>query len=58
MDVVSSVRRVQLPSTKFMDIQQSLEKRLALHPINRVELKTHSLPAGLTCLNWDNACNG
>ena len=33
------------------NIQQIIEKRPALHPINRDELKTHSDPAGLTYLD-------
>ena len=40
------------------NIQEIIEKRPALYPINRDELKTHSGPAGLTYLDWDNSYNG
>ena len=52
------LRKVQLTSHKFQEIQQSLKKVPAVYPINRVEVKTYSVAAGLTFLNWDNAFQG
>jgi len=46
LDVVFSVRKVELTTHKFQEIQQSLEK------INR------AIAADLTSLNWDNAFLG
>ena len=58
VDAVLCVRKVQLTNHKFAEIQQGLEKRVACYPINRVQVKTHSIAAGLTCLNWDNLILG
>ena len=48
-------RKVRLTPHKFQEIQQNLEKVPAVYPINRVDVKTYSVAAGLTSLNWDNA---
>ena len=52
------VRKVRLTPHKFQEIQQNLEKVPAVYPINRVDVKTYSVAAGLTSLNWDNAFQG
>ena len=58
LNMVLSARKVQLTAHKFAEIQQRLEKVPASYPINRVVVKTHSLSAGLTSFNWDNAILG
>ena len=55
-EVVFCLRKVQLSPHK--SIQQILEKSPALYPINRVEIKTHSVAQGLSSLNWENAILG
>ena len=55
---VLCVRKVQLTYHRFSEIQQKLEKDVICYPINRVLLKTHSIAAGLTSLNWDNMILG
>ncbi|XP_066922747.1 uncharacterized protein F54H12.2-like [Clytia hemisphaerica] len=57
-DAVLCVRKVQLTHHKFAEIQRNLEKNVASYPINRVQVKTHSIAAGLTSLNWDNLILG
>ena len=57
-EAVLSIRKVQLTQHKFIEIQKSLESVPALLPINRVEVKTHSVAAGLSSLNWDNVYQG
>lgn len=57
-DAVMRVRKVKLTVRKFAEIQQRLEKTPIVYPINRVVVKTHSIAAGLTSLNWDNAILG
>ena len=58
VDVALCLRKVQLTAKKFSEVQQTLEKVPACYPINRVTIKTHSLAAGLTSFNWDNAILG
>ena len=58
VDAVFCVRKVELTPTKFQEIQQVLEGRRVVYPINRVVLKTHSLSAGLTNATWENAILG
>ncbi|XP_057299246.1 uncharacterized protein F54H12.2-like [Hydractinia symbiolongicarpus] len=58
VDVSLRLRKLQLTPKKFEMIQTSLERTPACYPINRVQIKTHSLAAGLTSLNWDNAILG
>ena len=58
IEAILCLRKVQLTLHKFQEIQQSLEKVPAVYPINRVEVKTYSVAAGLTFLNWDNAIQG
>ena len=57
-EVVLCVRKVQLTHHKFAEIQQGLENNVVSYPINRVHVKTHSIAAGLTSLNWDNLILG
>ena len=57
-EVVFCLRKVQLCPPKFQPIQQRLKKTPALYPINRVEIKTHSVAQGLSSLNWENAILG
>ena len=57
-EAILCIRKVQLSPHKFQEIQQTLEKIPAVYPINRVVVKTHSVAAGLTSLNWDNAFQG
>ena len=52
------LRKVRLTPHKFQEIQQNLEKIPAVYPINRVDIKTYSVAAGLTSLNWDNTFQG
>jgi len=52
LDVVFCVRKVELTTHKFQEIQQSLEKIPVSYPINR------AIAADLTSLNWDNAFLG
>ena len=56
--MIFCLRKVQLSTHKFQSIQQRLEKTPALYPINRVEIKTHSVAQGLSSLNWENAVLG
>ena len=58
LEAVLSVRKVQLAPHKFIEIQKSLETSPALYPINRVDVRTHSVAAGLTSLIWDNVFQG
>lgn len=58
IDAVFCIRKVMLTPHKFQDIQQRLEKGPALFPINRVELKVHSVAAGLTYVNWNSCISG
>ena len=58
IDVVFSLRKAQLTAKKFGEIQQRLDKMHARYPVHRVEIKTHSVAAGLMSLNWDNAILG
>lgn len=58
VEAILVVRKVQLTAHKFMEIQKTMEKIPALFPINRVEVRTHSVAAGLTTLVWDNAFQG
>ncbi|XP_066933772.1 uncharacterized protein F54H12.2-like [Clytia hemisphaerica] len=58
IDAVVCVRKVELTHHKFVEIQKSLEKNVASYPIDRINLKTHSIAAGLTSLNWDNLILG
>ena len=53
--VIFCSRKVQLSPHKFQSIQKRLEKTPALYPINRIEIKTHSVAQGLSSLNWENA---
>ncbi|XP_066911110.1 uncharacterized protein F54H12.2-like [Clytia hemisphaerica] len=57
-DAVLCIRKVELTHHKFVEIQKHLEKNVASYPINRVLVKTHSIAAGLTSLNWDNLILG
>ena len=57
-EVTFCLRKVQLSPHKFQSIQQRLEKTPALYPINRVEIKAHSVAQGLSSLNWENAILG
>ena len=58
IEAVLCIRKVELTPHKFIEIQQSLEKVPAKYPINRVDVKTHSVPAGLTYFSWDNCYQG
>ena len=58
VDAVLCVRKVKLTTHKFKEIQQELEKHVICYPINRVQLKTQSMAAGLTSLNMDNLILG
>ena len=58
IDAVLCIRKVQLTHHKFAEIQQGLEKNVVCYPINRVQVKTHSIASGLTSLNWDNLILG
>ena len=58
IDIAFCLRKVQLTPHKFEEIQKRLEKGPALYHLNRVDIKTHSIAAGLTSLNWDNAILG
>ena len=58
VDAVLCIRKVQLTHHKFAEIQKEIEKNAVCYPINRVQLKTHSIAAGLTSLNWDNLILG
>ena len=57
-EVIFCLRKVQLSPKKFQSIQQRLDKTPALYPINRVEIKTHSVAQDLSLLNWENAILG
>ena len=57
-EVIFCLRKVQLSPHKFQSIQQRLEKTPALYPINRAEIKTHSVAQGFSSLNWENAILG
>ena len=57
-EVMFCLCKVQLSSHKFQSIQQRLEKIPALYPINRAEIKTHSVAQGLSSLNWKSAILG
>jgi hypothetical protein len=58
LETVLSIRKVQLTSHKFIEIQKSLESVPALFPINRIDVRTHSVASGLTSLIWDNVYQG
>ena len=58
LDVVFCIRKVELAAHMFKEIQQKLEKEPVVYPINRATVKTRSIAAGLTSLNWDNAIMG
>ena len=58
VEAVFCIRKVQLTAHKFIEIQKNLEKVPAVYPINRTDVRAHSVAAGLTSLNWDNAFQG
>ena len=58
VEAVLSLRKVQLTHHKFIEIQKSLESVPVLLPINRVDVRAHSVAAGLSSLNWDNVFQG
>ena len=57
-EAVLCVRKVQLTQHKFIEIQKNLERVPALFPINRIDVRTHSVAAGLSSLIWDNIYQG
>ena len=57
-EAVFCARRVQLTPHKFIEVQKNLEHSLAKYPINRVDVRTHSVAAGLTSFIRDNVTNG
>lgn len=58
VEAVLCTRKVQLTPHKFIEFQQNLEKIPALYPIDRVDVRTHSVAAGLTLFTWDNCYQG
>ena len=49
LDIVEAIfcaRRVQLTPHKFIEIQKELEKTSAIYPVNRVDVRAHSVAAG------------
>ena len=58
LEATLNLRKVQLTSHKFEAIQKGLEKSPCLYPFNRVDVKTHSVAAGLSSLTWHSAIQG
>jgi len=54
VEAVLSLRKVTLTPHKFIEIQKNLEVMPARYPINRVDVRAHSVAAGLTYFVWDN----
>ena len=57
-EAIMCLRKVQLTPHKFEEIQRRLEKEQANYPIDRVDMRTHSIAAGLSSLVWHNAYQG
>lgn len=57
-EAILTIRKVHLTPHKFIEIQKRLESVPALYPINRIDVKTHSVAAGLSSLIWDNVYQG
>jgi len=58
LEAVLSLRKVTLTAHKFIEIQKNLETTPARYPINRVDVRAHSVAAGLTYFVWDNCYQG
>jgi len=58
VEAVLSLRKVTLTPHKFIEIQKNLEVMPARYPINRVDVRAHSVAAGLTYFVWDNCYQG
>lgn len=57
-EAVMCVRKVQLTPHKFEQIQKRLEITQANYPIDRVDIRTRSVAAGLSSLSWHNTYQG
>ncbi|XP_066916396.1 uncharacterized protein F54H12.2-like [Clytia hemisphaerica] len=58
VDIVLRIKKIELTPHKFGEIQQTLEKESIAYPINRVTIKTRSIPIGLGSMNWENCIMG
>ncbi|XP_066926314.1 uncharacterized protein F54H12.2-like [Clytia hemisphaerica] len=58
VDLILCVKNIELTPQRFRQIQQNLEKESIVYPINRVSIKTRSIPVGLGSMNWENCIMG
>ena len=58
VEAVLKLRKVQLTPHKFVEIQKNLEKSPVLYPIDRIEMRVRTVPAGLNGLTWTNVFSG
>ena len=58
IEAIFCVRKVTLTPHRFIELQKQLETVPACYPINRVDVRTHSVAAGLTNFIWDNCYQG
>ena len=58
LEAIFCVRKVTLTPHRFIELQKQLENVPACYPINRVDVRTHSVAGGLTNFVWDNCYQG
>ncbi|XP_066930140.1 uncharacterized protein F54H12.2-like [Clytia hemisphaerica] len=58
VEAVCCLRKVTLTSHKFLELQKQLESTPACSPIDRIDVRTHSVAAGLNHFIWDNCYQG